>query len=294
MVARVTDRLRAKMLGKIARADIAAFYETLARGGASYSLIKRCQQTISSALSTAVQHGLIAANPALGVRPTKGAGTEDKAEMWPFLASDVEAMYEAQSAISRYADVPVFAFHTGGRSGEIRALRVRDLIEGPFAAVIFSRSVPDSGGRQMRNTTKNGKGRAVPLDARAVEIAKRWAEGKEPDALLFATSTGSTLAHRALLHHLHWTAERGHEATSGGRRFHDLRHGAAVRRLQAGIDPKTVQAWLGRASAAMTLDRYAHYLGRNADLAAMKKLEATDHPAVTPKRGRKAGGISGA
>ena len=41
-------------------------------------------------------------------------------------------------------------------------------------------------------------------------------------------------------------------------RFHDLRHTYAVNSLRAGDDVKTVQENLGHASAAFTLDVYAH------------------------------------
>lgn len=41
-------------------------------------------------------------------------------------------------------------------------------------------------------------------------------------------------------------------------RFHDLRHSFAVSSLQAGDDIKTVQANLGHATAAFTLDVYGH------------------------------------
>ena len=41
-------------------------------------------------------------------------------------------------------------------------------------------------------------------------------------------------------------------------RFHDLRHSFAVTSLQAGDDIKTVQANLGHATAAFTLDVYGH------------------------------------
>lgn len=53
-------------------------------------------------------------------------------------------------------------------------------------------------------------------------------------------------AHRGA--HRHW-----------GLRCHDLRHSYAVNSLRAGDDVKTVQSNLGHATAAFTLDKYAHY-----------------------------------
>ena len=44
-----------------------------------------------------------------------------------------------------------------------------------------------------------------------------------------------------------------------GVRFHDTRHTYAVNAIRAGDDIKTVQGNLGHATAAFTLDRYAHF-----------------------------------
>ena len=93
------------------------------------------------------------------------------------------------------------------------------------------------------------------------------------------------LRHRALLHHLHWhdqadtivtvkgcqVTRRGF--TGCGHRFHDLRHGAAVRWLRARVDSKTVQVGLGHASTAMALDRCAHHIGQHAAAAAVPRLD---------------------
>ena len=61
---------------------------------------------------------------------------------------------------------------------------------------------------------------------------------------------------------------------SGGRRVHDLRHTAATLWLQNGVDLKTAQAWLGHSTAKLTADTYAHYLGSDADTAAVERMNA--------------------
>ena len=47
-----------------------------------------------------------------------------------------------------------------------------------------------------------------------------------------------------------------------GVRFHDLRHTYAVNAIRAGDDIKTVQANMGHATAAFTLDKYGHFTER--------------------------------
>jgi hypothetical protein len=42
----------------------------------------------------------------------------------------------------------------------------------------------------------------------------------------------------------------------------------------AGIDVKTVQTWLGHASAELTLNLYGHHLGTDADRAGIARVNA--------------------
>jgi Replication initiator protein, pSAM2/Phage integrase family len=56
-----------------------------------------------------------------------------------------------------------------------------------------------------------------------------------------------------------------------GRRIHDLRHTAACLWLANGVDPGTVQAWMGHASIATT-NLYLHHLGTSADRAGLDRL----------------------
>ena len=60
-------------------------------------------------------------------------------------------------------------------------------------------------------------------------------------------------------------------AVSEGRRIHDLRHTAACLWLSKGVDPVTVQAWMGHASIATT-NLYLHHLGTSADRAGLDRL----------------------
>ena len=91
-------------------------------------------------------------------------------------------------------------------------------------------------------------------------------EGKNPEDLLFTTARGVMLNKGNLKRDLNW------KELAKGRRLHDLRHTAATEWLRNGIDVLTVKEWLGHSSLAMT-QRYVHYLGTDADVAALKKLD---------------------
>ena len=85
-------------------------------------------------------------------------------------------------------------------------------------------------------------------------VVESRAAGREPDDLLFPAREGGYLqAQRRAVH----------RATTGlGRRPHDVRHTAASLRIAAGVDIKTVSAWLGHSTAKLTLDTYANVIYR--------------------------------
>lgn len=74
------------------------------------------------------------------------------------------------------------------------------------------------------------------------------------------------------------------DATAAGRRPHDLRHTAASLWIAAGIDIKTVSAWLGHSTAKLTLDTYGHMMGTDADRAALDRVNRTYGSASGPSR----------
>jgi integrase len=51
-----------------------------------------------------------------------------------------------------------------------------------------------------------------------------------------------------------------------------LRHTAATAWLSAGVDVKTVQAWLGHASGELTLNLYGHHMGTDSDRAGVARM----------------------
>jgi len=105
---------------------------------------------------------------------------------------------------------------------------------------------------------------------RVLPIVRSLAAGRDADDRLCVTSSGHQLHASAFKRTLAW-------ATTGqGRRIHDLRHTAACLWLAHGVDPGTVQAWMGHASIATT-NLYLHHLGTAADRAGLDRLNRTEH-----------------
>ena len=80
-----------------------------------------------------------------------------------------------------------------------------------------------------------------------------------PHGLVFTGENGGRVLQQTVDKHFRaLTKAAGLE----GVRFHDLRHTYAVNAIRAGDDIKTIQSNLGHATAAFTLDRYAHFTER--------------------------------
>lgn len=100
------------------------------------------------------------------------------------------------------------------------------------------------------------------------------AAGKAGYDRLFVSESGHQLHASALKRTARWAS------TADGRRIHDLRHTAACLWLAKGVDPVTVQTWMGHASIATT-NLYQHHLGTSADLAGLGRLNAAGHTGGT-------------
>ena len=105
--------------------------------------------------------------------------------------------------------------------------------------------------------------------------------GRDGDDLLFVTETGHQLHASAVKRTVDWVS------LARGRRIHDLRHTAACLWLARGVDPVTVQAWMGHASIATT-NIYLHHLGTAAGQAGLDRLNGRGNTGGTRREERDA------
>ncbi len=202
--------------------------------------------------------------------------------MRPFSVQELLDVVDDQRRFApRYADVTQVLGLTGLRFGELRGLRVADALEVPYPALRVSRSVPASGGGGkpiVRERTKSGVTRTVPLSEVLIPVIRRWSAGKLPDDLLFSAPQGGWISLSNWRRSVRWSQ------TGRGRRPHDLRHTAATAWLAAGVDVKMVQTWLGHASAELTLNLYGHHLGTDAGRAGIARVNAIFGDATGTRR----------
>lgn len=272
-------------LNSIRAADLDSLWADLLRKGLARGTVARTRTTLSALATWAVNQGLIAKNPVRESVVPRGSQLADPHEIYPFTIDELRAVHADVHALIQdkaAADMILVLGLTGLRWGEIAALRVRDVQTVPFPAFRVSRSRPD--GQRVRSVTKGGKPRTVPLVDDAWKVVQPLSD-RGPDEILFSNaSSGMRLLSN-------WRRGTNWPRYGRGRRVHDLRHTAATIWIQNGVDIKTVQNWLGHASAKLTLDTYAHYMGTNADIASIALMNTALSPngGTRGVRGQKAG-----
>jgi len=256
----------------ITRADVARFAADLSRDR-SPKTVARIIATFSALMAFLVEDGRLRSNPVAGQRaPNPDKAIASAHEIRPFPIGELFAVVETQRQLApEYAELTLVLGLTGLRFGELRGLRVSDVLDVPYPALRVARSVPASGGGGrpiVRDRPKSGKARTVPLADVLLPVIHRRVEERVADELLFTAPQGGWLVLSNWRRAVRWST------TARGRRPHDLRHTAATAWLAAGIDVKTVQTWLGHASAQLTLNLYGHHMGTDADRAGISRMNA--------------------
>lgn len=257
-------------VGAVTDREVTRALVSLSRAGLAEASVRRFRASLSSFFAWAVRERMIATNPVAASRTPKSSAP--RVEMFPFGEVELERVYAAASVQSqRLADILLVDGWTGLRWSELRAIRVRDFIEVPMPILVVQRAEPEG---VSTKGTKSGKTRRVPVADRVLPIVRSLAAERHPDERLFVTSSGHQLHASAFKRTLHWAT------VAEGRRIHDLRHTAACLWLARGVDPVTVQAWMGHASIATT-NLYLHHLGTSADRAGLDRLNASGHKGGT-------------
>ncbi|MCR9120817.1 MAG: site-specific integrase [Phyllobacteriaceae bacterium] len=196
--------------------------------GNSNATINRKLAALYKILRKAERSGLITRLPSYVRLPEKNARVR-------FLTREEEQslLLKLENRDNAYKNLCIFLIDTGARVGEALGLKHGDV-------------------HRQRATfwiTKSGRSRTVPLTDRAVEALANQA--RQPGGPFHG------IAYQKFLYH--WNAVKREMGLKDDPQFvpHMLRHTCASRLVQAGIDLRRVQAFLGHQTIQMTL-RYAH------------------------------------
>ena len=241
---------------------IQKIYNAMTNKGLSGKTVKNCAAVLHKALSVALKQGIIVANPCDAAEQPKVV----QREIAPLRDEDIPKFLEAieDSPFRNSLAVCLFA---GLREGELLGL--------PWSQIDFEkgritvsqqlqREKKTGGVYYIADTTKSGKPRTIeppPLcfdylrDEKRRQTENRLRAGElwnNPDNLVFTDELGTHLA----IHTFYKYYKR--IVASIGRPDARLRHTAATVMIASGADIKSVQDFMGHATASFTLNVYAH------------------------------------
>jgi integrase len=276
-------KLQSQSLAEFSPQQIDKWRTKATNDGKKPASINRDISALKSALSKAVEWGMLTEHPLRTVKLTKldsgkvvrFLSTVEEGSLVATLdAREVRLRAERTSANKwrterRYPLLPdllsanfadhlkpmvLLSLNTGLRQGELFQLR--------WDAVDLERNTITIHG----DNAKSGKTRHLPLNATALSALKSWKKQQEDvDGLVFPSVEGKPFDnvnkawHRVLK-----------DASINNFRWHDLRHHFASKLVMAGVDLNTVRELLGHSDIKMTL-RYAH-LAPEHKAAAVAKL----------------------
>jgi integrase len=266
-------------IGTIQRSEIRAWIKERAQvlAPSTLSLTRTC---LVAVLRTAVQDGIIRANPCDGVRLPPAR----RPEVVPLVPEVVRALIDA--APSRYRALVLLAAASGLRQGEVFGLEVGHIDFLRRTVRVEQQMVGPEGGKPFLGEPKTHQShRTVPLvkaavDALAAHLAAFPAAGFEIEdrtnprkprrrkaQLVFTTERGGAIQRRPWARVWAATVKEANKALAesgsemrvpAGATMHDLRHFYASLLIKHGESVKTVQKRLGHAQPSITLNTYTH------------------------------------
>lgn len=202
--------------------------------------------------------------------------------MVPPTVAEVEAI--RSELPDRYQALVTLAAGTGLRQGECFGLTV-DRVDFLRRSITVNRQlVLVAGSPPVFGPPKTAASvRSIPLpDVVGEALARHLEHWPAGDSGLFFTNHRCESLRRNRFNEV-WRAARARSGLDA-LRFHDLRHFYASLLIAHGESVKVVQARLGHASAAETLDAYAHLWPDNEERTRAAVDDVLGHPARMPAR----------
>ena len=255
-------------LSQLTSRSVGAFRDRMRDAGVSVPMTRKVLRTLGAVLDYAIGQDLIAVNAAKGVSVIGRADEASKKIVAPSKAA-LKKIIDA--AAPDFKTAVVFAAATGLRASEQWALRWKnvDLEKGEIHVV----GRVDRYG-EYADWTKTPAGmRTVPLGESIVKALREWrlkSRFSKADDLVFPNRRGGYLDHTNV-------AARRFDPLfelTGVEHFgwHALRHFAVSTWIEAGLSPKTVQAFAGHSSLQVTMDTYGHLFPSNDHKIAMDEI----------------------
>lgn len=228
------------------------------------STVRQAYKVLHNALEKAVELDYIPRNPATKCTLPR----QEQEEIKPFDDQEVAVLLEIVKGGRLEYIVPVALF-TGMRMSELLGL-TWDCVDFGKGTVTVNKQLarPEHRKAGLFITPKSGKARTITPAASVFSVLKAQRRKQmenqlragpiwdNPHGLIFTTETGRPLCQHSVTD---WFSAATAAVGIEGARFHNCRHTYAVNAIRAGDNIKAIQGNLGHATAAFTLDRYAHF-----------------------------------
>lgn len=261
----IKPNIGAVKLQSLRGVHIQKLYNNMIEAGKSPKTVKNISAILHKALSVAVKQGMIVANPCDAAELPKVTQKEIK----PLTDGEIPKFISAIEG-HPFRNAYALCLFAGLREGECLGLSWAQIDFEKKRIVVsqqLQRGRTKGSGYYIADTTKSGKSRSIEppeiafkyLRAeRARQAENQLAAGEiwnNPDNLVFTDATGKHLAIHTFYKHFKAIAKSIDRPDA---RPHDLRHTAATVAIASGADIKSVQDLMGHATAAFTLNVYAH------------------------------------
>lgn len=260
-------------INSLVKADIQQLIKKVNDDGYLYERQNKVKVILTDMFARAIEDDLMVKNPTKGVKLY-----QDKISNARALTIGEQDVFFDFCRNTFYDNLFNVAVNTGLRPGELFALTIEDInFEEKYIDVnktlVYQKYLDDECKTFHLEPPKTKQSyRHVPINSTCIDYLKQQAELKEIVAnrrpkmqtdYLFVTKFNTPLnsviysdAIRSVVRRINETRslENQFEFFSG----HTFRHTFATRCLEAGIQPKVVQSYLGHASLEMTMDLYTH------------------------------------
>jgi integrase len=250
-----------RILSAIKPLDLQDAYQQLVNRGLSSRTVRYTHSVLRSAIRQAIRWRLLIQDPTEGAQLPRLGRREMRV-----LTAEQSRIFLSAVLKTHYGPVFAVALTTGMRPSEYLALKWQD-IDWDRGTVSVVRTLERAAKVWRFADTKRARSRrVVKLQEWVLETlkglrARTSQRGKcnLPDAadLVFTTPAGRPIHSDKLAQRFKAILRQTGLPTT---RLYDLRHTAATLALSAAVSPKVVAEQLGHASAAFTLDTYAHVL----------------------------------
>lgn len=266
---------------EITKLQIQALLNKVKRNGYQWETQNKVRILLIDMFNRALEDCFIVRNPARGARLASCKPKDER----KVLTLEEQALFFECSAGTFYDNMFVVAVNTGLRPGELFALTWDDIdLENHMLSVTKTLSYQkfegdDSKTFHLGPPKTESSVRKVPINSiceRALKkqyiqkniIAKRNIRQTDFKDLLFTTKFNTPInaeiycdAIKRIIDEINLTKDDLEQIDKFG--GHSFRHTFATRCIEAGIKPKTLQAYLGHASLSMTMDLYVHNTDEN-------------------------------